>query len=331
MSAIVTTALSSVDGAAGVLRYRGVSVDEFSDYGHAVGVVVDGVSVDRSAALVAKDVPAVTGAENAGRDPDVYASLRAAIAGVEVGGDVVEFAGACGRAVGRLRGRFVDRGTYAGRILRGIVDGDVDDDDIADFDACFVVHLDHALNPGTLAVRIAASTGAPLSSSLIAGLCALEGPLHGGASSDVGAVLEQLTADQATSWWAAQKAQKKKVPGFGHPIYKTHDPRSAILRKLCERAAVRQQNRRFFDAAVALDDAVRASSGGKLFPNVDFYAAALYATLGVPRAFHTACFFAARVVGWAAHAVEQQQRGKIISPESDYDGPAPRSLASLRS
>ena len=323
VTAIVTTALSSVDGEAGVLRYRGVSFDEFASYAEAVSVVVDGKRGDRGASLVAARVAAVdVGAS-------VYAALRAAIAGTAACDDIVEFAGACGRAVSRLRGRFVDGGSYAARVLGGIADGDVDDDDVSDFDRCLIVHLDHALNPGTLCVRVAASTGAPLSSSLTAGLCALEGPLHGGASSDVGRVLDEIgDAAQTSSWLAQQKSQKKKVPGFGHPIYLRRDPRSSVLRALCERAADRRGDHRFVDVAVALDEAVRAAHP-QLFPNVDFYAAALYATLGVPRALHTACFFAARVVGWAAHHDEQRRRGRIISPEAAYDGAPARPLSAV--
>lgn len=337
MSSIVTTALSSVDGAAGVLRYRGVSLEDLVaagvDYGHAVGLLATGELVDRGAPLNAVAVPAVdVGCA-------VFPSLRRAIAGVVASDeDAVAFAGACGRSVSRLRGRFVDGGSYASRILRGIADGDVSDSDVEDLDRCFVVHLDHALNPSTLACRVVAATGAPLAASLTAATCALEGPLHGGASTDVGRVLEDDVKDVAdvARWWAALRAAKpsdassaspkKKAPGFGHPIYRTRDPRSAVLRALCERAADRRRQRRFIDTAIAVDEVVVRESGGRLFANVDFYAAALYATLGVPRAFHTALFFAARVVGQACHAVEQQQRGRVISPEADYDGVAPRSL-----
>jgi citrate synthase len=326
----LTTAISSVDGAAGVLRYRGVSlgdlVDADVDYGHAVGLVVDGdEGKDRGADLVAGGVPAVA------VGGDVYGSVRAAIDAVVVDADLVVVAGAYGRAVSRLRGRFIDRGSYAFRVLAGVADGDVDVDDARDLDRCFVIHLDHALNPSTLALRVAASTGAPFASAAIAALSTLEGPLHGGASSDVGALLETVVArglddDGVRQWWQALRAQKAKAPGFGHPIYQRRDPRAAPLRALCERAAARRGERRFLDAAVAVERAVVEQSGGKLFANVDFYAACLYATLGVPRALHTALFFAARVSGWAAHVAEQRARGRVLSPEAGYDGPPARGI-----
>lgn len=328
MAAFLTTALSSVEGEAGVLRYRGYTLEDLVahdvDYGRAVALLATG---DLGA-------PSAQAALTAGALPDVdvggpvFPSLRKAMAAMTPHNghnseDALVVAGRCGRCVSRLRGRFVDGGPYTERILRGIADGNVSDDDVKDLDRCFVVHLDHALNPSTLACRVVAATGAPLLSSLSAATCALEGPLHGGASNDVGRILEDEIKgpDDVAAWWAALRAAKKKAPGFGHPIYRTRDPRAAILRRLCERAADRRGQRRFIDTAIAVDAVVVAESSGRLFANVDFYAAALYATLGVPRVFHTALFFAARVSGQACHAVEQQQRGRVISPEADYDGP----------
>jgi citrate synthase len=322
---IVTTALSSVDADAAVLRLRGFSIDDLIAHGIAYADVVDlllsgelGGSVEER--LVALPlVPAEAG--------DPFVALRRSMALVR-GDDDVAVAGLCGRLVGSLSGNAEHAGSYVERILRGVSTGDVDDDDVIALDRCFVVHLDHALNPGTLCVRVAASTGASLSACLTAGLCALEGPLHGGASSAVGRVLEQELRgpDDVDGWLLSQQAQQKRVPGFGHPIYRHRDPRAAILRSLVERTAERRRQHRFVDTAIKLEERVRATSEGKLFPNVDFYAAALYATLGVPLALHTALFFSARVLGWTAHVQEQRRRGKTISPEADYDGPPARSL-----
>jgi citrate synthase len=220
---------------------------------------------------------------------------------------------------------------YVASILRGVrgsgagsVDSGRDDDgardDVALLGACFVVHLDHALNPGTLAVRTAASTGASLSACVSAGLGALEGPLHGGASSAVGALLADVSGPAAVdATLDALAARRARVPGFGHPVYRRHDPRAAVLRGLCERAAARHGHS-VLDVATALETRVVERSAGRLFANVDFYAAALYATLGIPLQLHTPLFFAARVVGWLAHVREQRAQRRVISPEAGYDG-----------
>lgn len=325
MTPLVTTALSSVDGDAGVLRLRGFSIEDLVAAGVSYAAAVDllfsgelGAADDVEARLVSLPLVALDG--------DPFVALRRAIA-LAAGDDDVAVAGMCGRLVGALSGRGEQAGGYVARILRGASDADVDDDDVTALDRCFVVHLDHALNPGTLCARVAASTGASLSACITAGLCALEGPLHGGASTAVGFMLEEEMAgpDDVDGWLAARKASKRRVPGFGHPIYRQRDPRAAVLRAIVEQAADRRRQRRFVDTAIALEERVRASSDGKLFANVDFYAACLYATLGVPLALHTALFFAARVLGWTAHVHEQRARGRVISPEAGYDGPPARS------
>ena len=328
MSPLLTTALSFVDGEQGVLRLRGFDLQDLIEhdvsYAAGVGLLFTGSLPERDDDVGARLLALPVGVVDAG---DPFVALRRAMALVD-GDDDVCVAGACGRLVGALRGKPEQRGGYVERILRGVADGEVDDDDVGALDRCFLVHLDHALNPGTLCCRVAASTGASLSACLTAGLCALEGPLHGGASSAVGRVLEQdlQGPDDVDGWVMAQKAARRRVPGFGHPIYRRRDPRAAVLKTLVERTADRRRQRRFIDTAVALEARVIDSSGGKLFANVDFYAACLYATLGVPLALHTPLFFAARVPGWAAHVREQKERGKTISPDAGYDGPPPRSI-----
>lgn len=338
---IVTTALSQVEGAAGRLSFRGVSIEALADKGYAAVaafLVDDRWPVDDGRAFAARlllhtlptHAPAATTMVGA------MAALRRSLTDVEAvdDRDVVAVAGAAARLVGRLRGRQPRRVDFVGSILEGVSDRPIDDDDVAALDAAMVLHLDHALNPGTLAVRVAASTGASVAACLTAGLCALEGPLHGGASSDVGAVLERLVQrDDAVAAVAdfvvEERAAKRRLPGFGHPIYKGRDPRTAILRGLTEQVARRHGDARILDVAVALEAAAIEQSQGRLFANVDFYAAALYASLGIPLWLHTPMFAAARFVGWAAHVVEARARGKIISPKGGYDGPAARTLRSV--
>ena len=334
---LITTALSSVDGAAGVLAIRGVPIEELAERGYAaVGafLVEDRWPEDHGAAFAARLMQQQR-AEKASSAPTMtaaMASLRRSLADVDSGDDhdVVAFGGAAARLVGGLRGRRSAHESFVGAVLKGVSDRAVNDVDIAALDAAFVLHIDHAANPGTICVRVVASTGATLASCLTAGLCALEGPLHGGASSSVGAVLNSLSSPaDVQAFVDDERAAKRRLPGFGHPIYRGRDPRTAVLRQLCERIAFARGDHRILDVAVALEAAAVRQSDGRLFANVDFYAAALYASLGIPLWLHTPMFAAARMLGWTAHVVEERARRKIISPEAGYDGPAPRSLHSV--
>jgi citrate synthase len=335
---LVTTSLSSVDGDAGVLAYRGLRLERAVclSYAAAAGWLLDG-DVGSADDLVRRwqsrpipdDILALAALPGAPRPP--MARLRALAAAFDDDDDDdVAWAGRCVRAItvlGPRRPLAVRPASGLADVLLASVsedDGDVDEESAAILDACFVVHLDHALNPSTLAVRVAASVGSSLSACFSAGLGTLEGPLHGGASTAVGALLTSIAGpehvDTVLDDLAARKA---RVPGFGHPVYRARDPRADVLRGLCERAAAHRRRRRFFDVATRVEERVRARSQQRLFPNVDFYAAALYATLGVPLEWHTPLFFAARALGWVAHIREQRARGRVISPEAGYDGPPP--------
>jgi citrate synthase len=347
----VTTALSSVDGAAGVLAYRGMPLEQAVRlrYPAAAALLLGGDPAgadDVDARLFARPLPAEMPqwATMAGdRPPMARLRMIAALlhrrspdpARHRPGGaddnyndddDDIAWAGCCVRALAAVGPRAqaghppaTDTG-FAGTVLAGVAD--VDAESAALLDTCFVVHLDHALNPSTLAVRVAASVGSSLSACFDVGLGTLEGPLHGGASTAVGALLDTIErpgdVDAALDDRAARRS---RVPGFGHPVYRTKDPRAAILRALCERAAVHRREHRYLDVALRIEEFVRTRSQGRLFANVDFYAAALYATLGVPLAWHTPLFFAARALGWVAHIREQRARGRVLSPEAGYDGP----------
>lgn len=345
---IVTTSLSLVDGHAGLLALRGVRIEDAVELGYpaAVALLLGGNAAgpDVAAALVARPIPPVA-AGLAGALPPLppMARLRALVAALEEADDDedrndaghndehrgdVERAGVFGRLVARLGASPRRDGDadvdYVATILRGTQAAGAPgpaEDDAAVLGACFVVHLDHALNPSTLAVRTAASVGASLSACFSAGLGTLEGPLHGGASSAVGELLDGIAApDDVDAVLDDRAARRRRVPGFGHPIYRQRDPRAAVLRDLCARAA-RRHGHRVLDIAVRVEERVVERSAGRLFPNVDFYAAALYATLGIPLALHTPLFFAARALGWVAHRREQRQQRRVISPEAGYDGP----------
>ena len=171
-----------------------------------------------------------------------------------------------------------------------------------------VLLADHELNASTFAVRVAASTGASLAASLLAGLSALSGPRHGGAAEKMIELLgdvERSGAERAVGRWLARE---QKLPGFDHPLYPNGDPRAAaILEHLS------------LDPLLAgLRDVVTAATGG--LPNVDFALAALTRACALPAAAAFRLFALGRSVGWAAHALEQSATGQLIRPRAVYVG-----------
>ncbi|MES2185096.1 MAG: citrate synthase [Pseudomonadota bacterium] len=175
-----------------------------------------------------------------------------------------------------------------------------------------VLLADHELNASTFAVRVAVSTGTPLSAGLLAGLATLAGPLHGGASVGARALLDAARRDGAATSVRAWLAQGHALPAFGHPLYPAGDPRAAALFACFEPAAVY--------AEVAAE--VAALIGEK--PNIDFAVSALADRFALPPQAPLAIFALARAVGWIAHAFEQIEADQLIRPRARYTGPAPR-------
>ena len=191
-----------------------------------------------------------------------------------------------------------------------------------------VTVCDHGLNASTFAARVVASTRAGLTSSVLAGLGALKGPLHGGAPGPVIAMLDAIARDgDARGWIEAALAQGDRIMGFGHRIYRTRDPRADALK-----AAVRRLGggRIAFAETVeeAALEALRAAKPHRaLQTNVEYYTALLLEAVGFPPEAFTGVFAAGRVVGWIAHAREQALTGRLIRPRSVYVGPVPELAA----
>ena len=201
-------------------------------------------------------------------------------------------------------------------------------------DRYLVTVADHGLNASTFAARVVASTKAGLTSSVLAALSALKGPLHGGAP---GPVLDMLDAagspEQAPAWIAAELARGERLMGFGHRIYRVRDPRADALKsavRLLATAGAIDPGR--FALAEALEGTALAQLKAKkpdrpLDTNVEFYTALLLEALGFPREAFTGVFAMGRVAGWLAHAREQAETGRLIRPMSAYVGPHPQVAA----
>jgi citrate synthase len=187
-------------------------------------------------------------------------------------------------------------------------------------DVALVLHADHEFNASTFAARVTASTLADVHGAIVAAIATLKGPLHGGANEAVMKTLEAIGApDRVEGFLREALAAKKKIMGFGHAVYRTEDPRATHLRQMSERLGRESGQPVWYEMSRRLEDLVRREKG--LNPNVDFYSASAYHLLGIKTDLFTPVFAVSRVVGWTAHVLEQLADNKLIRPESDYVGP----------
>jgi citrate synthase len=192
------------------------------------------------------------------------------------------------------------------------------------FDVALILHADHELNASTFAARVAAATLTDLYSAIVGAIGALKGPLHGGANAEVMKMLIEIgpeaPPERVDEAIRSKLARKIKIPGFGHRVYRTEDPRATHLRKMSKDLGDRAGNTRWFDMSRRIETLV--TSEKKLYPNVDFYSASTYYTLGIPIDLFTPIFAVSRVSGWTAHCLEQYANNRLIRPRTDYIGPA---------
>ena len=189
-------------------------------------------------------------------------------------------------------------------------------------DVALVLHADHTMNASTFTARVVASTEADPYSVCAAACASLKGPLHGGANERV---LEQLEAiggpERVAAWLERTTAAKGKVMGFGHRVYKTKDPRSKILQGLTRELFAKLGSTPIYDTALALEEAVVAKLGAKgIYPNVDYFSGIVYSKMGIPTDVFTPIFAIARVAGWLAHWREQMRDNRIFRPRQVYTG-----------
>ena len=187
-------------------------------------------------------------------------------------------------------------------------------------DIALILHADHEFNASTFAARVVASTLADLHSAVIGALGALKGPLHGGANEQVmGMLLKIQDPARAADWVRDALANKQRIMGFGHRVYKTWDPRALWLKNIAQELAEDTGNRQWYAISQNIEDTVMAEK--KLYPNVDFYSASVYYTLGIPTDLFTPVFAVSRVAGWTAHILEQHAHNRLIRPRALYTGP----------
>jgi citrate synthase len=191
------------------------------------------------------------------------------------------------------------------------------------FDVSLVLHADHELNASTFAARVAAATLTDIHSAIVGAIGTLKGPLHGGANADVMRMLLDIGRDagpeRAEAYVRAKLARKEKISGFGHRVYRTEDPRATHLRRFSKLLGERAGEPQWFELAQRIESVVTGEK--KLYPNVDFYSASTFHSLGIPIDLYTPIFAVSRISGWTAHVLEQYANNRLIRPRTDYIGP----------
>jgi citrate synthase len=196
------------------------------------------------------------------------------------------------------------------------------------FDASLTLYAEHELNASTFTTRVITSTNSDMHSAVAGGHGALKGPLHGGAGEAVMRTLMEI-GDVAHVDAFAEKAlaEKRRLMGFGHRVYTAGDPRAAILKGMAEEACRQSGQFQWYEMAVKLHD--RINRAKRLIPNVDFYSAPLFYSLGIPVDIFTPVIALARVAGWTANIMEQHADNRLIRPRGDYIGPKRRAFTPM--
>lgn len=188
------------------------------------------------------------------------------------------------------------------------------------FDTALILHADHEINCSAFSVRVTTSSLSDMHSAITSGIGTLKGPLHGGANEQVMKMLLRIgNMKNVESFITNALANKEKVMGFGHRVYKNGDPRAKILRKMSEELCRKRGEPQWYDMSVYIDDVMQSKKG--LMPNVDFYSATVYYCMGIPIDLYTPIFAVSRISGWIAHCLEQYENNRIYRPRGKYTGP----------
>jgi citrate synthase len=198
-------------------------------------------------------------------------------------------------------------------------------------DACLILHAEHTMNASTFSGRVTGSTLANPYTVVSAAIGTLTGPLHGGANEQALEMLESIgTIENVRPWLERALANKQKIMGFGHRVYRVKDPRATVLQELAENVFAEIDRPRSYELALELERIAAGTLGPKgIYPNVDFYSGIVYSALGIPADLFTPIFAIARVAGWLAHWLEQLKNNRIYRPEQIYVGKRDRPYVPL--
>ncbi len=193
-------------------------------------------------------------------------------------------------------------------------------------DVALILHAEHEMNASTFSCTVTASTLADMYSIITSGIGTLRGPLHGGANeAALKTVLEVGDSSKAEDYVTKALAERRRIMGFGHRVYRTWDPRYVILKKLGKELASKKGQTKLFETAEAIEEsALRHLAGSPIFPNVDSYSGIVFHMLGIPTDQFTPIFAMSRISGWTAHSIEYLEANRLIRPKALYVGEQPR-------
>jgi citrate synthase len=212
--------------------------------------------------------------------------------------------------------------SHAGNFYYMLTGNDPNPTIVKALDVALILHADHELNASTFAGRVTAATLSDIYSSVTSAIGALKGPLHGGANEAVMRMLLKIgEVSKVDAYVHDLIAQKKKIPGFGHRVYRTEDPRATHLRRMSKEACERAGQSKWFEMSTRIEEIVKNEK--HINANVDFYSASTYYVIGMPIDLFTPFFAVSRMSGWTAHILEQYSNNRLIRPRAEYEGPAP--------
>jgi len=223
---------------------------------------------------------------------------------------------------------------YAANFLYMLTGTEPDDVAAETFDMALILHADHGLNASTFTAMVVGSTLADLYSAVTGGIGALSGPLHGGANQDVIETLLELDESDlsAQEWIEKQVAEDARIPGWGHRVYKTKDPRAKILEAKLADLSEADGDDTMLEYTSTIENYLVEEQNlieKGIAPNVDFYSGAVYHKLGIAADTYTPIFAMSRAGGWIGHVLEYQAENRLIRPRGRYTGPSPRDVPSM--
>lgn len=218
-----------------------------------------------------------------------------------------------------------DEQTIAGHFLHLLLGKNPTEEVRRAVDVSLILYAEHEFNASTFAARVTASTLSDFYSAIVSAIGTLRGPLHGGANEEAMRLISQFkTPEQAVQGLHDMLANKAKIMGFGHRVYKKSDPRSDIIKEWSRKLSQHARDGYLFPVSEAIEKVMWDEK--KLFPNLDFYSASAYHFCGIPTSLFTPVFVMSRISGWSAHIFEQRANNRLIRPEAEYVGPEPRAF-----
>ncbi|MGE5274734.1 MAG: citrate synthase 2 [Verrucomicrobiota bacterium] len=344
----VETEIAEPDREGGVLRYRGVDIEEL--VGHVPYERVWGLLVDNELDSVMPEPEPYEPVGLTGNAPADLQAETARMAALWKLGKLNEISDDQAREdLGRLSAQMMGIVARSARVADGHADqipaevvaagktaaerfllqwrGEADPKAARAIDTYWICTAEHGLNASTFTARVVASTGADCGAALSAAVGALSGPLHGGAPAYVKPMLEEVARTGDPERWVKDALDSgKRIMGFGHRIYRAEDPRSRILKETARELGSPQIEIAERLEQAALEELERRHPERPLKTNVEYYSAIVLDIAEIPPPLAPAMFACSRVAGWSAHILEQKRTGKLFRPNARYVGPAPRSL-----